>query len=91
MNRGDRREATFADDADRERGLETLTETGAKTRWEVHAYCRMRLLANWSDAENTPNTAGQRHAIGGQRCCELVTIRCAKEHPSVRATQPAAR
>ena len=31
MNRGDRREAIFADDADRERLLETLSEAGQKT------------------------------------------------------------
>jgi putative transposase len=32
MNRGDRREAIFEDDADRERWLQTLTEACAKTR-----------------------------------------------------------
>ena len=41
MNRGDRREAIFADDADRERLLETLTEACQKTGWQVHAYCLM--------------------------------------------------
>ena len=41
MNRGDRREAIFKDDQDRERFLETLGETCAKTGWEVHAYCLM--------------------------------------------------
>ena len=41
MNRGDRREAIFADDADRQRFLETLTETCQKTGWQVHAYCLM--------------------------------------------------
>jgi len=42
MNRGDRREAIFADDEDRERFLETLAETCEKTQWQVHAYCLMR-------------------------------------------------
>jgi REP element-mobilizing transposase RayT len=42
MNRRDRREAIFADDADRERWLQTLTEACEKTGWEVHAYCVMR-------------------------------------------------
>ena len=37
MNRGDRREAIFADDADRERLLETLSEVCQKTGWQVHA------------------------------------------------------
>ena len=42
MNRGDRREAIFADDQDRQRFLETLTETCQKTGWQVHAFCLMR-------------------------------------------------
>ena len=41
MNRGDRRESIFADDADRQRFLETLGEACAKTSWQVHAYCLM--------------------------------------------------
>jgi len=35
MNRGDRREAIFEDDKDRERLLETLTEACAKTGWQA--------------------------------------------------------
>ncbi len=42
MNRGDRREAIFADDEDRERLLQTLTEACQKTGWQVQAYCLMR-------------------------------------------------
>ena len=45
MNRGDRREAIFADDADRERLLETLSEACQKTGWQVHAYCLLDLQA----------------------------------------------
>ncbi len=41
MNRGDRREAIFRDDADRERFLTTLGEACQKTDWQVHAYCLM--------------------------------------------------
>ena len=41
MNRGDRREAIFKDDADRERFLETLGEVCVKTGWQVHALCLM--------------------------------------------------
>src|SRR2546428_4501145 len=42
MNRGDRRNPVFADDQDRRRFLETLTEACQKTDWQVHAYCLMR-------------------------------------------------
>jgi putative transposase len=41
MNRGDRRECIFSDDRDRQRFLETLTESCQKTGWQVHAYCLM--------------------------------------------------
>ncbi len=41
MNRGDRREPIFKDDADRQRFCETLAEACAKTAWQVHAYCLM--------------------------------------------------
>ena len=35
MNRGDRREAIFEDDEDRERLLETLTQACQKTGWQA--------------------------------------------------------
>jgi REP element-mobilizing transposase RayT len=41
MNRGDRREPIFQDDADRSRFLETLGEACTKTEWQVHALCLM--------------------------------------------------
>ena len=41
MNRGDRREAIFLDDRDRELFLETLGEACEKTDWQVHAWCLM--------------------------------------------------
>ena len=41
MNRGDRREAIFKDDQDRQRFLTTLAEACGKTGWEVHALCLM--------------------------------------------------
>jgi REP element-mobilizing transposase RayT len=41
MNRGDRREPIVRDDTDRQRFLETLGETCAKTEWQVHALCLM--------------------------------------------------
>ncbi len=41
LDRGDRREAIFKDDADRRRFLETLDDVCARTRWRVHAYVLM--------------------------------------------------
>jgi len=41
MSRGDRREAIFKDDVDRQDFLKTLAETCQKTGFEVHAYCLM--------------------------------------------------
>jgi len=37
MNRGDRREPVFHDDADRRRFVVTLGEACARTDWQVHA------------------------------------------------------
>jgi REP element-mobilizing transposase RayT len=41
MNRGDRREAIFKDDKDRQLFLETLGQACTKTDWQVHAWCLM--------------------------------------------------
>jgi len=41
MNRGDRRERIFMDDADRQRFVETLGEGCAKKGWPVYAYVLM--------------------------------------------------
>jgi REP element-mobilizing transposase RayT len=41
MSRGDRREAIFYDDTDRQEFLRTLGEACMKTGWQVHAYCLM--------------------------------------------------
>lgn len=41
MNRSDRREAVFLDDADRRCFIETLSQACEKTEWQVHAYCLM--------------------------------------------------
>lgn len=41
MNRGDRRELIFLDDADRRRFVETLGEACGKTGWQIHAYVFM--------------------------------------------------
>ncbi len=41
INRGDRREAIFEDDVDREIFLRTLGQACAKTGWQIHAWCLM--------------------------------------------------
>ncbi len=41
MNRGDRQEAIFSDDLDRQMFLNTLGEACQKTDWQVHAWCLM--------------------------------------------------
>jgi REP element-mobilizing transposase RayT len=41
MSRGDRREAIFRDDGDRQRFVETLGEACMRSGWQVHAYCLM--------------------------------------------------
>jgi REP element-mobilizing transposase RayT len=41
MNRGDRREAIFLDDVDRQCFLSTLSEACEQIRWQVHAYYLM--------------------------------------------------
>jgi len=41
LNRGDRREAIFQDDSDRQLFLDTLAQACVKTGWQVHAYCLM--------------------------------------------------
>ena len=42
LSRGDRREAIFLGDADRELFLRTLGEACKKTDWQIHAYCLMK-------------------------------------------------
>ena len=41
MSRGDRREAIYKNDVDRQDVIKTLAETCQKTGWQVHAYCLM--------------------------------------------------
>jgi len=41
LNRGDRREPIFRDEADRQRFVETLAEACGRSGWQVHAYCLM--------------------------------------------------
>jgi putative transposase len=75
MNRGDRREAIFEDDEDRERLLQTLTQACQKTGWQVHAYCLMRNHFHLVIETPQPNLVvgmkwllGTDRAILGRRC-----------------------
>jgi len=59
MNRGDRREAIFQDDEDRERRLQTLAAACQKTGWQVHADCLMgNHLGEWGIPKDS--AAGRR-------------------------------
>jgi putative transposase len=42
MSRGDRCEAIYLDDVDRQDFIKTLAEASEKTGWQMHAYCLMR-------------------------------------------------
>jgi REP element-mobilizing transposase RayT len=65
MNRGDRREAIFEDDEDRERLLRTLGEACEKTQWQVHAYCLMRNHFHLVVETPQPNlVAGMKWLLG---------------------------
>ena len=41
MNRGDRRDAIFEDNEDRDRFLDALGEVCSKTDWQINALCLM--------------------------------------------------
>ncbi|MDR3378468.1 MAG: transposase, partial [Verrucomicrobiae bacterium] len=41
MSRGDRREAIYHDEVDRQEFLKTLAEACLKTGWQIHAFCLM--------------------------------------------------
>ena len=66
MNRGDRRERIFVDDADRQRFVETLGEVCAKTGWQVHAYVLMPNHFHWVvETRRQPNlVAGKKWLLG---------------------------
>jgi REP element-mobilizing transposase RayT len=65
MNRGDRRELIFMDDADRQRFVETLGEVCAKTGWQVHAYVLMPNHFHWVVETPQPNlVTGMKWLLG---------------------------
>jgi REP element-mobilizing transposase RayT len=65
MNRGDRRELIFIDDADRQRFVETLSEVCTKTSWQVHAYVLMPNHFHWVVETPQPNlVAGMKWLMG---------------------------
>ena len=65
MNRGDRRELIFVDDADRQRFIDTLGEACAKTGRQVHAYVLMPNHFHWVVETPQPNlVAGMKWLLG---------------------------
>src|SRR5271157_481495 len=65
MNRGDRRDPIFADDEDRQRFLQTLTDACEKTGWQVQAYCLMSNHFHLVVATPQPNlVAGMKWLLG---------------------------
>jgi putative transposase len=65
MNRGDRREAIFADDHYQRRLRETLGGTCGKTGWQVHAYCLMSDHFHLVVETPQPNlVAGMKWSLG---------------------------
>jgi putative transposase len=64
-SRGDRREAIYEDDTDRESFLETLAEVVERFNWVCHAYCLMsnhyHLIVETPDANLSK---GMRHLNG---------------------------
>ena len=67
MNRGNRHEAIFTDDADRQRFLDCLGEACAKTQWEVHAFCLRACLETTRGAAARDFGDGQGGLGGAQR------------------------
>jgi putative transposase len=75
MNRGDRRERIFVDDADRQHFVDTLGEACAKTGWQVHAYVLMPNHFHVVVETPQPNlVAGMKWSLG------TYTSRCNRRH-----------
>lgn len=65
MNRGDRREAIFDEDAERKRFAETLAEVCAKSAWQVHGYVLRPSHYHLVVVETPPNlVAGMQCLLG---------------------------
>ncbi len=70
LDRSDRREAIFCDDADRLRFLETLGEVCARTGWRLHAWVLMSNHYHWLLEAGVSLRIGQRSL--GRRGMALV-------------------
>jgi putative transposase len=69
LDRGDRREAIFLADADREMFLHTLGEACERTGWRIHAYVLMSNHYHLLLETPEPNlVAGMRGSKGPIRC-----------------------
>jgi len=65
MNRGDRREFIFVDDADRASFIKTLGETCEKTSWQIHAFVLMPNHFHFVVETPKPNlSAGMKWLLG---------------------------
>ena len=68
MSRGDRREAIFHDDADRQEFLRSLGQACLKTGWQVHAYCLMNNHFHLVIETSQPNLSlGMKWLLGPTR------------------------
>lgn len=63
---GNRREAIFADDLDRDQFLATLAEACAKTDWQVHAFCLLPDQFSLVMETPQPNLVAGMHWLQGQ-------------------------
>ena len=64
MNRGDRREPIFKEDAHRQQVVETLGESCVRSGWQVHAYCLMPNHVHLDLVVETPQAAGEPSGQG---------------------------
>lgn len=63
---GNRREAIFTEDADREQFLATLAEACRKTDWQVHAFCLLPDQVSLVIETPHPNLVAGMHWLQGQ-------------------------
>jgi REP element-mobilizing transposase RayT len=86
-SRGDRREAIYEDDVDRERFLETLGQVAEQFNWVVHAYCLMsnhyHLLVETPDAnlsmgmrQRSSDEPGVRSSVVALRAFKRGVLHC---------------
>ena len=75
MNRGDRREAIFEDDEDRQRLLETLGEAYQKTNNATMPRCEGAKLGNFSPAQRGVHAGAKKQILITFLPMEMILIR----------------